>query len=170
MCKIKENGETKKAPPKKRVLHGGNDPNHVNRKTYVTWASMLQRCEYIHHKSYAVYGGAGITVCKEWKSFVKFLSDMGIRPKGCTLGRIDHAKGYFKENSRWETYKEQANNRRNSRIVEYGGIERTLSQWSEILFIRRDTLHLRIKSGWSIEKSFTKPVGMQGKKHDGQNN
>lgn len=82
--------------------------------TYSSWQSMRARCLKPSHKSYADYGGRGITICKEWDSFDRFFADMGLRPEGRSLDRIKNEQGYSAENCKWSTPKEQANNRRNN--------------------------------------------------------
>ncbi len=82
---------------------------------YHTWVSMLQRCMNPKAQSYANYGKRGIKVCKRWtKSFQHFFTDMGIRPLGLTLERINNDGNYTKSNCKWATYKEQNRNRRNT--------------------------------------------------------
>lgn len=94
--------------------HGHSRSNSSNKcsSTYMTWCSMKRRCS---DKSNKNYGGKGIQVCKEWAdSFDAFLMDMGERPEGCTIDRIDSSLGYFKENCRWVNSKQQAKTRSTS--------------------------------------------------------
>ncbi len=82
--------------------------------TYVAWARMKDRCLNTNDASYNYYGGRGITVCEKWLKFEGFLEDMGIRPERVdvlSLERIDNNKGYYKENCKWASKKEQSLNR-----------------------------------------------------------
>src|ERR1700683_5203535 len=81
-------------------------------KTRSSWYLMRSRCRDKHKKDYKNYGGRGITICERWQIFDNFLTDMGERPAGLTLDRIDNDKGYYKENCQGADRKTQANNRR----------------------------------------------------------
>lgn len=81
-------------------------------KVYMAWQQMKDRCFNPKNKRYRDYGGRGITVCSEWLKFENFYSDMGDKPEGLSLDRINNNGNYNKENCKWSTPKEQANNRR----------------------------------------------------------
>jgi len=79
---------------------------------YKTWGAMRRRCNSVTCPRYPDYGGRGITVCKRWDNFALFLQDMGEKPEGSTLDRIDNSRGYSPDNCKWSTYTEQNSNRR----------------------------------------------------------
>lgn len=103
--------------------------NTKHGKTYTpawfTWSSMLSRCSNPESRSYPGYGGRGITVCARWSSFENFALDMGERPDGMTIERIDNDKGYEPGNCRWATMTEQNRNKRDTRKLTFDG--RTMS-------------------------------------------
>lgn len=115
--------------------------------TYASWLAMRRRCADNLNNRYENYGGRGITVCESWNnSFENFLADMGERPKGCSLDRVNIQQGYFKENCKWSTNIEQANNKSNVLLITDGVDEWSLMRWCEIL-------NLNYKRCWYLIKN-----------------
>jgi len=96
---------------------------------YHVWWNMIQRCENKKAISYPNYGGRGISVCEEWHDFENFYKDMGKRPKGKQLDRIDNDGNYCKENCRWVSSKENMRNRNNKVFVTYNGVRQQLTDF-----------------------------------------
>jgi len=141
--------------------HGQACKSSDNRtKLYTTWEGIKQRCHNPNYHDYKTYGGRGITVCDRWKnSFENFFEDMGVKPKGLTLERIDNDKGYSKENCKWATYKQQARNRRDNRFITYNGETKIMTDWARQYGLSRGVLWHRIfKMKWPMEMALTKPV------------
>lgn len=108
-----------------------NNTKHGLRKTgsYGTWCAMIARCSNPKSQRFKDYGGRGITVCERWHSFSLFYADMGDRPQGMTLDRIDNDKGYSPDNCRWATKSEQVQNQRKRKgcTSRYRGVNATSS-------------------------------------------
>ena len=126
--------------------------------TYNVWVSMVQRCHNPNAKDYQRYGGRGIFVCDEWQKFDNFLSDVGERPEGKSLDRVDNEKGYSPENCRWADAQTQQRNKRNSRLVTHNGKTMTLADWAEANGINPITISARIQNGWDEVSAITTPV------------
>lgn len=112
--------------------------------TYVSWGAMIQRCTNPNDSAYKYYGERGINVCDSWLKFKNFFRDMGIRPKGLTLDRIDNSLNYSKANCKWATRMQQARNMRCNKMIEYQGKIKCLSEWVDISGIKRSTLENRL--------------------------
>ena len=124
--------------------------------TYVSWASARSRCNNPNSDSF--YGDRGIAFAPAWDDFNQFLADMGERPEGATLDRINNGKGYEPGNCRWATPKQQAFNRRNTRLPEFHefkGRAMRLEEWAAETGINKSTLVTRLHRGWSIERALT---------------
>src|SRR6478735_387994 len=89
--------------------------------SYSAWKNMINRCTRPDLPPWKYYGGRGITVCERWMTFANFQEDMGDRPVGLTLERKDNKQGYFPENCKWATRKEQAGNKTNTLYIEVDG-------------------------------------------------
>jgi len=143
-----------KATGEKVKTHG-----QKNTKTYVSWGSMKDRCLNQKSKDYPKYGGSGITIQKEWiDSFEAFYLDMGERPRGTSIDRIDTKKGYCKENCRWATNLEQQKNRSNCYVWHIKGLKfETAQEAAEHFNVTKQTitkwvdgfLDARINKFWS---------------------
>jgi hypothetical protein len=110
---------------------------------------MKKRCLCPTHEAFERYAGRGITICERWiNSFENFLSDMGCRPEGTTLERIDNDKGYFPVNCEWATPKKQAANMRSNILLTIDGVTRTLPAWAAISGVRGTIIKQRHYFGW----------------------
>ena len=131
-------------------------------KVYGVWTSMRGRCNNPTHEAYVNYGGRGITVCPEWDDFTVFIKDMGERPDGLTLERIDNNQGYSPDNCKWATRKEQMTNCRANHNLTFAGRTQNIAQWQEELGFKNTLLNSRLRRGWSVERALTTPTGKYG--------
>jgi hypothetical protein len=129
---------------KRRTKHG---LSHL--KLYHIWSKIMDRCYNMRSSAYKYYGGRGIDVCERWRSVENFISDLGEKPKGKSLDRVDNDKGYGPENCRWATPKEQALNTRKVRLIEFRGQQRPISHWLNDLGIDPSSFYYRLKKGIS---------------------
>lgn len=119
--------------------------------TYNSWSQMRKRCLCKTAEQYPRYGGRGIKICEQWASFEAFAADMGERPAGMTLDRIDNDGDYSPDNCRWVPTVMQVRNRSNTVIVEAFGQKLPLAEWAQKLGLSYDTLLLRKRRGLSPE-------------------
>lgn len=130
----------------------------VHKQTHQCWRDMRQRCNNPNNHRYYTHGARGIKVCKEWEdSYENFVTDMGHKPDGYTIDRIDNNQGYSKENCKWATPKEQAQNRRTNINISYKGKTLNLQQWSEIVGLTFASFSKRVKK-WGVERAIETPV------------
>lgn len=127
--------------------------------TWSSWRSMRKRCLDPNTNVYKNYGGRGINICDRWSVFANFLQDMGERPEGTTLDRIDNNGNYCPENCRWATLTEQCRNRRNNAWVTLNGETLCVTEWAELLGVKVSTLKERIRRGHrTVEEAFSSSV------------
>lgn len=126
---------------------------------YKIWKNMRNRCYNQHNHKYSRYGGRGICVCKRWDDFWAFYHDMGKRPHGMTLDRIDVNGNYEPNNCRWADIKTQNNNRTTTIKVRIGDTIKSVKEWADIYGISDLTVRDRFYRGWDIVKAITTPAG-----------
>ena len=118
---------------------------NARKPVYDVWRTMIQRCEDPMFTDWHLYGGKGVVVCNRWlQSYDSFATDMGPRPRGTTLDRIDSNGHYEPSNCRWATPKTQARNMSRNRHIEYGGERLTIAEWAERFGIKYMRLYHRI--------------------------
>jgi hypothetical protein len=126
-------------------------------REYICWCAIKRRCFCKSSNGYHKYGGRGISMCKKWSdSFHEFLKDMGEKPsEGHSIERIDNDGNYEPSNCRWATAKEQANNRRSTRMI----LGKTLAQWQDETGISHTLIQQRIdRLGWSETDAVSTPA------------
>jgi len=142
----------------KRAL--GSKRSHGQSRTFLyrVWCVAKGRCYNPTDQHYARYGGRGITMCDRWReSFAAFIQDMGPRPAGMTLDRIDNDGPYSPENCRWATHTTQMRNMVRNRHLTFKGETLTIAEWAERTGLPYGALFYRIQQGWSVEDALTTP-------------
>ena len=124
---------------------------------YRTWKAMRWRCSP-KNPGRNRYFDRGISVCERWDNFAHFLTDVGFRPEGdYSLDRIDNNRGYSPDNCRWATRIQQTNNTGRTNYYDDGIIHIALMDIARMTNIHPETIRVRIKKGWSIERVMAKP-------------
>jgi len=136
------------------VKHGMTDTG-----AHRSWLAMRERCNYEKNIGYENYGGRGIKVCARWETFENFYADMGDRPDGMTLDRINPEGDYEPGNCRWLTKKEQNRNRRDNVKYPFDGKQRTITEIAELVGVAESTLRARMtRYGYSVQEAVSIPV------------
>lgn len=147
----------------KRWKNHGN-PDWIGRTTHgmngtaehTAWFGIKTRCYNKNYKYYDNYGGRGIKVCDRWlESFENFFEDMGRRPKGHTIERIDNDGNYEPSNCRWATNEEQSRNKSTSINIKIKGTKKNIAEWCRDNNIPYGTAYNRIRSGWEPVRAVT---------------
>ena len=148
----------KGCPMPKGADSASHKHGYTRTPTYSTWSAMYTRCFNSKSISYKDYGAKGITICERWRTFENFFADMGEKPRGLSIDRIDVSGNYEPSNCRWATNIEQARNKRTNRLISAFGETKTLSAWAESTGLSRNCIEARIdRSGWSVEDALTRP-------------
>lgn len=146
--------------PGKREMFGEWWGNVSKHELYTVWRTMRARCLYSKSKEFHNYGGRGITICERWNFFPNFVEDMGTRPAGYQIERINNDGNYEPSNCKWATPSEQSNNRRVCHHLSFDGKRMTLTQWAKTLNVSKHLIMGRIRRGWKTEDILTKPSDM----------
>jgi hypothetical protein len=131
---------------KKNTKHGC-----VGSPEYESWQAMKNRCLQEGQSAYKRYGGRGIKICDRWMDFENFLSDMGARPSGMTLERINGDGNYEPSNCRWATIAEQNRNTSQVVMLTHDGKTMCMTDWAKETGIPYPTIQDRRRRGWSVE-------------------
>jgi len=146
------------------MIKHGHTKERWKSPTYNSWVGLKDRCTNPNNPKYYLYGGKGITFQDEWEDFSNFLLDMGEKPIGTSLDRIDGNKGYFKGNCRWATIHQQNRNITSNKFITYKGVTKTNQEWANELGFPPSTLYNRVFTrGWDVEKAFTTPIRFKRK-------
>lgn len=130
-------------------------------KLYRTWASMKDRCHNLNAYEFKRYGERGISVCDEWRNSFEAFYEWAVAngyEEGLSIDRIDVNGNYEPSNCRWVDMKAQGRNRRSNHSLTFNGETHCVSEWSEITGISVTTIFSRIKSGWDVESTLTRPI------------
>lgn len=143
---------------------GVRKPGSSRHPLYKVWSHMLDRCFNPNNKSFKDYGGRGIVVCERWRfgsgaatGFELFVSDMGTRPDGWTIERVDVGPGYSPDNCKWIPKSDQTRNRRCVRLVTINGQTKIIGDWCKIHGVGYWTALRRMDRGWPPEEAVTTP-------------
>lgn len=142
---------------RKQRKHGHTHVGHIS-PTYRAWARMKDRALNPNNPRFSSYGGRGIKLHPAWYDFRNFIADMGEKPEGKSIDRIDNDGDYAPDNCRWATNIEQYNNQRRSRLETYLGRTQSHSQWSREFGIQRRTLTRRLAKGWTMKQAIKKGI------------
>lgn len=137
----------------------GHRPAGDKGPTYSAWGSMRQRCNNPNTAGYHRYGGRGIKVCKRWDHFANFLADMGERPPGTSIDRIDNDGNYTPSNCQWLDHRKNSAKTCKIKWLTYNGRTQSASAWCREFGLPKQTLYHRLWNDWPIAVALTTPIG-----------
>lgn len=135
-----------------KITHGGSYT-----RAYVSWSAMVDRITNSANPAWANYGGRGLTVDPRWLSFENFYADMGERPEGMTLERVNNSLGYSASNCIYADRRRQNRNRRNNVMVTRDSRTQCLLDWCEELNANYGMVRARILNGWDANEALSTP-------------
>jgi len=150
------------------VKSHGHTINRTLSPTYRSWWNMVARCTYPSAPNYAHYKKRGVELCDRWLIFANFLADVGPRPDGTTLERIDNCGHYEPRNCRWATRLEQANNRITNIHFDYRGTRYTLAELARHTGVSKEILRhrlVRCRNKWTVEGAVHTPIMPKGTRY-----
>lgn len=153
----------------KRYHSGSENPAYrhgmFGTREYFCWSAMLSRCRDKNNPLYKNYGGRGIKVCKRWMKFKNFFADMGKRPVGMSIDRIDNNGDYKTSNCRWATRSQQQRNKSTSNFVKFNNEIVSLKDLCERGNLNYSAISQRIvRHGWSVDEAISIPIHFHRKK------
>lgn len=155
-------GSSKQCVKCRPRIHGHTSSKGYKSPEYNSWLSMKNRCTNLNATGYNRYGGRGVKVCKRWiNSFENFLHDMGPRPQGTSLDRINNNGNYTPSNCQWASANRQSYNKCSNRYIRYKGMKKCISEWCSILGIDEELVRGRLKLGWTFSDAVTTPTLIQ---------
>lgn len=147
-----------------KIKHGYAVRRTPQTPEYKLWRGMKRRCDWPEDTHFKYYGGRGIKYCDRWNDFNNFIADMGKRPEGCSLDRIDVNGNYEPGNCRWATWREQMENKSNNRRFTFNGETLLAREWAErykLSETAREKLRARLRHGMDLNEALEKPL-LQG--------
>jgi hypothetical protein len=156
LAKLLRNGHTQSCGCLSLDVHRASNSTHGGSSSseFRIWVKMRARCNDPKSRRFARYGGRGIAVCTRWdESFAAFLADVGRRPRGFSIDRIDNDGNYEPGNVRWAAPKEQNRNRSDNHKITVDDTTLTIAEWAERSGVAKNTLYGRIGRGMSPEEA-----------------
>lgn len=152
--RLKQDGSISESELARRVEWAERSLKHgqYGTRTYHCWRGMMHRCFNVRAREYPQYGGRGITVCPEWRTFIGFFQDMGECPPHKSIDRINNHGNYEPSNCRWATYQQQNQNSRQNVLLTFKGETLCVTEWARRLNVGCARLFSRVKAGWPVQK------------------